>query len=146
MIRPAAGADVPELAVLWERYRNEANDVRWPDAGQWQAWILPRISAGDVRIGTVERTINAYVAWQRVRDVSTGVRNLEIRELYVHPDGRGQRLGSGLLARAIDAARQRDCDAVELVNNIDDEGVRALVGAFGFERTSDALRLQLQRR
>ena len=146
MIRPAAGADVPELAVLWERYRNEANDVRWPDAGQWQAWILPRISAGDVRIGTVERTINAYVAWRRVRDVSTGVRNLEIRELYVHPDGRGQRLGSGFLARAIDAARQRDCDAVELVNNIDDEGVRALVGAFGFERTSDALRLQLQRR
>jgi GNAT superfamily N-acetyltransferase len=146
MIRPAAGADIPELAVLWERYRSEANDVRWPDAGQWQAWILPRISAGDVRIGTVERTINAYVAWQRIRDVTTGARNLEIRELYVHPDGRGQRLGSGLLARAIDAARQRECEAVELVSNIDDEGVRALVGAFGFEHTGVALRLQLQRR
>jgi GNAT superfamily N-acetyltransferase len=146
MIRPAAGADMPRLVLLWERYRAETSDLRWSDEGQWQAWILPRISAGDVRIGTVERTINAYVAWQRIRDVTTGARNLEIRELYVHPDGRGQRLGSGLLARAIDAARQRDCEAVELVSNIDDEGVRALVGAFGFEHTGAALRLQLQRR
>jgi L-amino acid N-acyltransferase YncA len=146
MIRPAAGADVPTLMLLWDRYRTETNDRRWSDAAQWQKWILPRISAGDVRIGTAERTINAYVAWQRIRDVTTGARNLEIRELYVHPDGRGQRLGSGLLARAIDAARQRECEAVELVSNIDDEGVRALVGAFGFEHTGDALRLQLQRR
>ena len=120
MIRPAAGADMPRLVLLWQRYRAETSDLRWSDEGQWQAWILPRISAGDVRIGTVERTINAYVAWQRIRDVTTGARNLEIRELYVHPDGRGQRLGSGLLARAIDAARQRDCEAVELVSNIDD--------------------------
>ena len=146
MIRPAAGADVPTLMLLWDRYRTETNDRRWSDAAQWQTWILPRISAGDVRIGTAERTINAYVAWQRIRDVTTGARNLEIRELYVHPDGRGQRLGSGLLARAIDAARQRECEAVELVSNIDDEGVRALVGAFGFKHTGDALRLQLQRR
>ena len=146
MIRPAAGADLPELALLWERYRAEANDVRWADAGQWQTWIMPRISAGDVRIGTVERTINAYAAWQRILDAHTGARNLEIRELYVHPDGRGQRLGSGLLARAIDAARQRECEAVELVSDVDDEGVRALVGPFGFESSGGALRLQLQRR
>ena len=146
MIRPAAGVDLPELTLLWERYRAEANDERWADAGQWQTWIMPRISAGDVRIGTVERTINAYAAWQRIHDAHTGVRNLEIRELYVHPDGRGQRLGSGLLARAIDAARQRECEAVELVSNVDDEGVLALVEPFGFELVDQTLRLQLQRR
>lgn len=146
MIRPAAGADIPELALLWQRYRSEADDLRWSDEAQWRGWILPRISAGDVRIGTVERRMAAYVAWQRIRSGGSGVRDLQIRELYVHPEGRGQRLGSGLLARAIDAARQRDCEAVTLVSNVHDEGVRALVGPFGFELVDETLRLQLQRR
>lgn len=146
MIRPAAGADVPELALLWHRYRAEADDSRWGTEEQWRAWIMPRISAGDVRIGTVERRMSAYVAWQRIRCADTGARDLEIRELYVHPEGRGQRLGSGLLARAIDAARQRDCEGVTLVSNVDDEGVLALVRPFGFELADQALRLQLQRR
>jgi GNAT superfamily N-acetyltransferase len=146
VIRPAAGADIPDLALLWERYRSEARDDRWSDDGQWRGWILPRISAGDVRIGTVERRVHAYVAWQRVRHADSSNRSLEIRELYVHPEGRGQRLGSGLLARAIDAARQRDCDTVELVTNVYDEGVRALVGPFGFELVDATLRLQLQQR
>lgn len=146
MIRQAAGADIPELTVLWQRYRAEAGDQRYATDAEWERWILPRISAGDVRIGTVERRINAYVAWQRTRTADSGVRNLQILELYVHPEGRGQRLGSGLLARAIDAARQRDCEAVELISNVEDEGVRALVAPFGFELTGGILRLQLQRR
>jgi ribosomal protein S18 acetylase RimI-like enzyme len=146
MIRPAAGADIPELALLWHRYRTEAADTRWSGENEWRGWIMPRISAGDVRIGTVERRLSAYVAWQRVRCADIGVRNLEIRELYVHPEGRGQRLGSGLLARAIDAARQRDCEAVTLVSNVADEGVLALVEPFGFELLDQTLRLQLQRR
>ncbi|MEI6689236.1 MAG: GNAT family N-acetyltransferase [Thermoleophilia bacterium] len=146
MIRPAAGADIPELALLWNRYRAEAGDDRWTDDEQWRGWMLRRIAAGDVRIGIVERRMHAYVAWQRIRDATSGTRTLVIRELYVHPEGRGQRLGSGLLARAIDAARQRDCDTVELVGNIHDEGARALVGPFGFDLTGDALRLQLQQR
>ena len=146
MIRPAAGTDIPELALLWDRYRTEAGDDRWTDDEQWRGWVLRRIAAGDVRIGIVERRVHAYVAWQRIRDATSGTRTLVIRELYVHPEGRGQRLGSGLLARAIDAARQRDCDAVELVGNIHDDGVRALVGPFGFHLTRDALRLQLQQR
>ncbi len=146
MIRPAAAADIPELAVLWERYRIEAADDRCVDDADWRHWILPRIAAGDVRVGSTDRHIAAYVAWQRTRGVGETGRNLRILELYVHPEGRGQRLGSGLLARAIDAARQRSCEAVELVSNVHDEGVRALVGPFGFSLDGDTLRLQLERR
>ena len=65
------------------------------------------------------RTVNSYVAWQRATIADPGEgRVLRILELYVHPDGRGQRMGSGLLARAIDAARQRECRAVVLASNI----------------------------
>jgi len=146
VIRPAAGADLAALGLLWERYRLEANDTRFGDQTSWGHWVLPRISAGDVRVGTTDRTINSYVVWQRAIDAGIGqARVLRILELYVHPDGRGQRLGSGLLARAIDAARQRECRAVALVSNIADPGVRALVEPFGFVLAGDALVLALQR-
>ena len=106
--------------------------------------MLPRISAGDVRVGTTDRTINSYIAWQRAISADQG-RILRILELYVHPQGRGQRLGSGLLARAIDAARQRECRAVILVSNISDPGVLALVEPSGFVLHEDVLHLALQR-
>ena len=144
MIRPAAGADLATLGQLWERYRVEADDTRFVDRTGWDKWVLPRISAGDVRVGTTDRTINSYIAWQRAISADQG-RILRILELYVHPQGRGQRLGSGLLARAIDAARQRECRAVILVSNISDPGVLALVEPFGFVLHEDALHLALQR-
>lgn len=146
MIRPAAGVDLAALGQLWERYRVEAGDTRFADQAHWGRWVLPRISAGDVRVGTTDRTINSYVAWQRAPSTeSEEGRVLRILELYVHPDGRGQRLGSGLLARAIDTARQRDCRAVVLVSNISDPGVLALVEPFGFVLHQQALHLALQR-
>lgn len=146
MIRPAAGADLAALGLLWERYRVEARDTRFVDQAGWGKWVLPRISAGDVRVGTTDRVVNSYVAWQRTisADPSDG-RVLHILELYVHPDGRGQRLGSGLLARAIDAARQRECREVVLVRNVSDAGVLALVEPFGFVLHEHALHLALQR-
>ena len=51
-----------------------------------------------------------------------------------------------VVARCSAAARQRDCEGVAIVTNIEDEGVRALVAPFGFELSGDVLRLQLQRR
>lgn len=146
MIRPAAGADLAALGQLWERYRAEAGDTRFVDLAGWGRWVLPRISAGDVRVGSTDRTLNSYVAWQRAASATPGEgRVLRILELYVHPEGRGQRLGSGLLARAIDAARQRECRAVALVSNISDPGVLALVEPFGFVLHGHALQLSLQR-
>lgn len=146
MIRPAAGADLAALGLLWERYRAEAGDTRFVDQAGWASWVLPRISAGDVRVGTSDRTINSYVAWQRARSTAPGEgRVLRILELYVDPEGRGLQLGSGLLARAIDAARQRECRAVIVVNNISDPGVLALVEPFGFVLHERALHLALER-
>ncbi len=89
MIRPAAGADLATLGQLWLRYRAEAGDTCFVDRAGWGKRVLPRISAGDVRVGTTNRTVNGYVAWQRATSADQG-RVLRILELYVHPDGRGQ--------------------------------------------------------
>jgi len=143
VIRPAAAADLPALHALWVRYREETGDDGGRDAGAWEHWMLPRISAGDVRVGLVERRIAAYVAWQAVT-ASPGPRDLRIVELYVHPDGRGQRIGSGLLARAIDAARQRACGRAVLASNVHDQAVRSLAEPFGFALDGEALVLPLR--
>jgi len=142
VIRPAAAADLPALRALWERYREEADGLQ-EDPVAWEHWMLPRISAGDVRVGLVERRVSAYVAWQAVR-ADAGPRDLRIVELYVHPDGRGQRIGSGLLARAIDAARQRSCGRAVLTSNVHDDAVRAFAVPFGFALDGDALVLPLR--
>ena len=143
MIRPAAAADLPALRVLWERYREETGDRVEVGAAAWEQWMLPRISAGDVRVGLVERRVAAYVAWQAV-SAGPGPRDLRIAELYVHPDGRGKRIGSGLLARAIDAARQRACGRAVLTSNVHDAAVRSLAEPFGFALDGEALVLPLR--
>lgn len=144
MIRPAAAADLPALAVLWHAYRAETDDRRALDETAWRRWILPRISAGDARVGLIDRRVAAYVVWQRGPAGPDGTRDLIIPELYVHPDGRGQRLGSGLLARAIDCARQRGCDSAQLTSNVRDERVHKLAAPFGFRLDGDALVLALR--
>jgi len=145
VIRPAAGADVTSLELLWCDYRVEAADGRLADPLDWRRWIMPRIAAGDVRVGLVDRTVTAYVAWQRLSAlVDTTDRQLSILELYVHPNGRGRRIGSGLLARAIDAARQRGCSEVLLESNVRDEAVQALALPFGFHLRDDVLVLPLR--
>ncbi|MFM7246788.1 MAG: N-acetyltransferase family protein [Actinomycetota bacterium] len=143
MIRPAAAADLPALRVLWDRYREETGEGADRDADAWGQWMLPRISAGDVRVGLVERRVAAYVAWQAVT-APPGPRDLRIVELYVHPSGRGQRIGSGLLARAIDAASQRACGRAVLTGNVHDEAVRSLAEPFGFALDGEALVLPLR--
>lgn len=142
MIRPAAAADLPALRSLWARYREETEGLEG-DVGTWERWMLPRISAGDVRVALVERRVAAYVAWQAVVR-EQGPRDLRIVELYVHPDGRGQRIGSGLLARAIDAARQRSCGRAVLTGDVNDAAVRAFAVPFGFALDGEALVLALR--
>ncbi len=144
MIRPAAAADLPSLAALWHAYRDETAERQSLDESGWRRWMLARISAGDARVGLIDRRVAAYVVWRRGPAGSDGARPLVIPELYVHPDGRGQRLGSGLLARAIDCARQRGCDTAQLTSNVDDERVHALAKPFGFRLEGDVLVLALR--
>jgi len=146
VIRPAAAADLAALSGLWQQYRTETDDPRLPDQEAWRRWILPRLSAGDVRVGLVDRRIAAYAAWQVTALDAAGDRDLQIVELYVHPDGRGQRIGSGLLARAIDAARQRGCVQAVLTSNVRAEAVQAMALPFGFDLSGEALVLPLCQR
>lgn len=141
MIRPGGPGDVEPLRGLRERYRTELEAVGRSllrDAKGWESWIRRRLSAGDVRVGLANARPVAYIAWE-VRTLRPGARLLDVEELYVAPEVRGQRMGSGLLARALDRARALGLLEVTMDRGVGDEAVMALLGQFGFEERGEQL-------
>ena len=141
MIRPGGPGDVEPLRGLRERYRAELEAVGRSvlrDAQGWESWIRRRLSAGDVRVGLANARPVAYIAWE-VRTLRPGARLLDVEELYVAPEVRGQRMGSGLLARALDRARALGLLEVTMDRGVGDEAVTALLGQFGFEERGEQL-------
>ena len=61
-----------------------------------------------------------------------------LAELYVVPSRRGGGLGRGLLRAAIDRARARGCDFMDLATSEDDVAARHLYESEGFRRTEGA--------
>jgi GNAT superfamily N-acetyltransferase len=132
MIRPGAPIDLEALEPLAERFREEVVGGPRIGAEGWRPWMLQRLVAGDVRVVVLDRRIVGYIAW-RIRG------RLEILEMFVAADERGQRVGSGLVARAVDAARQRGVDEIALMVGVDDPAVRAMFASLGFVARGDAL-------
>jgi ribosomal protein S18 acetylase RimI-like enzyme len=132
MIRPGAPLDLDQLEPLARRFREEVDGGDVVPVDRWRRWMLQRLTAGDVRVIVVDRVVVGYIVW-RLRT------RLEILELYVRPDERGQRMGSGLLARAIDAARQHGAEEIALLVGVDDPIVQGIFGALGFRVEDRAL-------
>jgi ribosomal protein S18 acetylase RimI-like enzyme len=55
-----------------------------------------------------------------------------LAELYVVPDKRGHGLGRALLEHAMDLARERGADTIDLGTSEDDTAARALYESAGF--------------
>jgi GNAT superfamily N-acetyltransferase len=77
-----------------------------------------------------------YVIWETRRDPRRAGRALRVTDLYVAPGDRGQRLGGGLLARALDRARVDGLERVVIDVGVD-ERAEALLDAFGFGPADD---------
>ncbi len=73
-----------------------------------------------------------------MRTLRPGARLLDVEELYVAPEVRGQRMGSGLL-RARDRACALGLLEVTMDRGVGDEAVMALLGQFGFEERGEQL-------
>ena len=64
---------------------------------------------------------------------------IEVDNLVVHPDRRGQRIGRRLLAAVVEWARQRRADQVEVMVGEANLGARRFYQAFGFASAEDRL-------
>ena len=140
MIRPGRPADADAIGALWRAYTGElasVGDGAKRDEATFLAALQRRIAAGDVRIGVEGDAVVGYIVWQ-VRSTAAG-RSLVVTDLYVAPDERGQRVVSGLLARALDRARSDHLDEVEGMAGLDDRAAHGLMHSYGFVRRGDTL-------
>lgn len=142
MIRPGGPGDVEPLRGLRERYRAELEAVG-RSAGRatrraGRAGFRRRLSAGDVRVGLANARPVAYIAWE-VRTLRPGARLLDVEELYVAPEVRGQRMGSGRWRARSTAPARSGCSRWTMDRGVGDEAVTALLGQFGFEERGEQL-------
>jgi GNAT superfamily N-acetyltransferase len=67
-----------------------------------------------------------------LRDVSDGV--LQLKRMYLRPSHRGRGLGKQLLTTALDWARARGADSIQLDTSERMQAAQALYEAYGFRR------------
>jgi L-amino acid N-acyltransferase YncA len=128
--RPTDAAAIHALAAIYGTEMAEAGIEAPPLDNAWRSWLTRRIAAGDVRVAASGEELVGYIIWQ-ARSRPEG-RLLVVSDLYVRSHERGNRRGSGLLARALDRARADGLREIELSDGLRDAAASALVRSFGF--------------
>lgn len=133
-----AGADdAPEIGRLLHDFNAEYDDPT-PGPAAVAERIATLLAGGDTEVllaqegdGGGERGLGVAVMRFRGSIWSTKP-ECYLAELYVAPDRRGEGIGRSLLEAAIELARERGADHIELGTSEDDVAARALYESLGF--------------
>ncbi len=128
--RPATGADAEDVGRLLDAFNREYDE---PTPG-------PKVLAERIRelleVDTEVLLIGAGpdgLAVLRYRpSLWTPGRECYLAELYVAPPKRGHGLGRALMERALELAKERGADGMDLNTSVDDEAARGLYESLGF--------------
>ena len=108
-VRPATAADVADVAWLEDLARTSLVGQRGGD--RWLATHPPHGGrpAGDGRVwvAAIDGVVLGYLV------MTVGGEVARVTDVYVHPDAREVGCGDGLLAAALDAARQAGAGVLE---------------------------------
>jgi ribosomal protein S18 acetylase RimI-like enzyme len=132
-VRPRAGgiADAEAIGRLLHDFNTEFDEITpGPDA---IADRIRELLAGDdfvVLLGGSEP--RGLVVLRFRPSIWTPGLECYIAELYVQPEHRRQGLGLALMNAALDAARNRGADYIEVATSEDDTAARALYERLGF--------------
>jgi ribosomal protein S18 acetylase RimI-like enzyme len=130
-VRVAAGDDVPVIGRLLDAFNREFGE---PTPGpDHLAGRLRQLIAGGEAVVLVAGDEPAGLAVLRFRD-SLWTDGLEcyLAELYVAPRERGKGLGRALMEAALELAKKRGADYMELNTAETDETARRLYESLGF--------------
>lgn len=132
VIRPAGARDAPVAAALLHRFNREYDD-RTPELDALTERIRTLLAGGDTAI-LLAGEDPCGIAVMRFR-LSIWTRGLEcyLAELYVVPERRGRGIGRALMVAAMDAARARGADYMDLGTGEEDVAARALYESLGFD-------------
>lgn len=126
----ATADDLAAAALLLDRFNREYDDPT-PGPERLEARLRLLLVRGDVVLLGGEGPDGVAVLRFRPAIWSEGL-ECYLAELYVVPDHRGKGLGRALLERAIELARERGADTMDLGTSEDDVAARSLYEKLGF--------------
>jgi GNAT superfamily N-acetyltransferase len=133
-VRRATAADAPDIGRLLHDFNSEYEAVT-PGPGAIARRLAPLMERNETIVLLVGDGPDG-LALMRFRE-SLWTEGLEcyLGELYVVPALRGQGRGRALMQAALQAARERGADYMELNTGEGDVAARALYESLGFSRT-----------
>jgi len=130
VIRVATADDAAVAAALLDRFNREYDEPS-PGPETLAARLRDLLGAGDSAVLLADEADGVAVLRFRPSLWTAGL-ECYLAELYVVPERRGQGLGRGLMEAAMDLARERGADYMDLGTSEDDVAARALYERLGF--------------
>jgi ribosomal protein S18 acetylase RimI-like enzyme len=130
-VRRAATEDADEIARLLRDFNLEFEEPT-PDVETLRGKVQELLEAGEITVLLAGEGPEG-LALLRFRPAlwSAGL-EAYLQELYVVPERRGNGIGRALLERAIDLARERGADGIDLNTGETDTAARSLYESMGF--------------
>jgi ribosomal protein S18 acetylase RimI-like enzyme len=133
-IRIAVADDCAVIGRLLDAFNREYDDPT-PGLAKLEARLRELIADGDTAVLLTGPGPDGLAVLRFRRSLWTEGLECYLAELYVVPEHRGQGLGRALMLAAMDFARERGADYMDLNTGEQDEAARALYESLGFSRT-----------
>jgi ribosomal protein S18 acetylase RimI-like enzyme len=130
-VRKARLEDAPEAARLMHAFNTEYDEpIDEPDVLERR--YREQLESGEVTVLLVGDGPDGFAQLRYKSQIYSDAPTAYLEELYVAPDLRGQGLGRALLEAAMDEARERGADHIDLGTSEDDTAARGLYESLGF--------------
>jgi ribosomal protein S18 acetylase RimI-like enzyme len=130
-VRPAGDGDAGEIGRLLDDFNREFGEAT-PGAGVLAARVSELLAGGETAVLLAGDGPDGLALLRLRPGLWSAGLECHLAELYVVPALRGRGIGRALLGAAIELARERGADHIDLGTSVDDVAARALYESAGF--------------
>jgi len=131
-VRPAELADAEAIGRLLHEFNSEFDEAT-PGPHRLAERVRQLLGEGELVVLLAGPGPDGLAALRFRPSIWSQALECYLAELYVVPDRRGQGLGRALMEAAIELARERGADYMDLGTGEDDVAARALYESLGFD-------------
>jgi ribosomal protein S18 acetylase RimI-like enzyme len=130
-VRRASAADAAEVAVLMHDFNTEFDEAS-DEPAVLERRYREQLESSDVTVLLGGRGPDGFAQLRYRGQIYSDAPAAYLEELYVAPPRRGEGLGRALLEAAMEEARERGADHIDLGTSEDDTAARGLYESAGF--------------
>jgi ribosomal protein S18 acetylase RimI-like enzyme len=131
-VRPAELADAEAIGRLLHEFNSEFDEAT-PGPDRLAERVRQLLGEGELAVLLAGPGPDGLAALRFRPSIWSQALECYLAELYVVPDRRGKGLGRALMEAAIELARERGADYMDLGTGEDDVAARALYESLGFD-------------